>query len=875
MVQFDRPGLLLLIPAALGLLVLARRRALTSWSPRQALGCLSIRFAIAALVSIALAGPRLVGSTRDAAVIFLEDVSPSMEGQSERADVFREALRRDTARSAEAVFDATPRIVRPFGQSPLPPPQTGKPEPSTDLNAALEFAAAALPADRPGRVVLFSDGIRTDGPDPAGAVARLAGRGIELDVVPVSPPPRPDAAVTGITMPSSIRENEFFDLTATVHSALPAPGAEIRLYQNQLLAAELRHDLAAGPNRIVFPNVRAEGRLATYEVEVLAADDTRPENDRRKAAAAHSGPAGVLIVDATPDASKPLASALETGGFRVQVRPPSGFPSTMEDLQAFDLVVFSDAPAREFSDAQFKLVKDWVQDFGGGFLMLGGEESFGAGGYFHTPIATMLPVRIEREDRDETPVVALLVILDRSGSMTALVDGQTKMALANEGAALAMEVLQGKDLFGVFAVDTRVQDVVPLGHVHDKAAAARQIAGISSGGGGIYVYTSLAEALPRLRNADAKIKHIILFADAADAEEKTAGSSGGAPGRSGSSALDLAAALLANRITLSVVALGSEQDQDTTFLRQLAAQGGGRFYLTADATTLPRLFTLETMRATESSLREDAFLAVPKGDPETLRGMDWNAAPFLLGFNVSRLKPGADLLLSTEKGDPLFATWQFGLGRVAAFTSDAKARWASEWLAWPGYGKFWIQAARSLLPPASRDDLSVSVREDSGQLVVEAQAVDSHGAFRNSLSVTASMAAAGQDPKNAPLRQVGPGTYRATFRKPAASPVLIALSDGGAKPVSVTWTPTYPAEFLPPPAQGPDWASLSASTDGQIDPPPEALLRPAAHPARTLRDLAPWCLLLATLLWPLDVWLRRRLWKMNGEKSLPSFSPAR
>jgi uncharacterized membrane protein len=543
-------------------------------------------------------------------------------------------------------------------------------------------------------------------------------------------------------------------------------------------------------------------------------------------------------------------------------------------LQPFDLVMFSDAPAMDFSEGQMKLLEDWVKNFGGGFLMIGGEESFGAGGYFRTPIATLLPVRIEREEREETPVVALLVILDRSGSMSAPAGGQTKMALANEGAALALEVLQGKDLFGVFAVDTRVQDVVPLGRVTDREAAARSIAGITAGGGGIYIYTSLAEALPRLRDAEARIKHIILFSDAADAEEKSAGQLGEGAVQGGSS-LDLAAAMLANRITLSVVALGTDQDKDTAFLRQLAAQGGGRFYLTADATTLPRLFTLETMRATESSLREDAFLPVPKGNPEMLRGVDWAGAPLLLGFNVSRLKPGADLLLTTEKGDPLLATWRYGLGRVGAFTSDAKARWASEWLGWPGYGKFWGQIARGLVQPAERDNLTASVREEEGRLIVEADAITPEGEFRDGLAIEVSAAVDGQELPAAPMEQIGPGRYRVSLPRPAGDLISVALHDGTARPLSLMWTPGYPAEFQAPVPGGSGLEKLAAATGGRVNPAPTDVFRPSARPVRTRRDLAPWCLLVAALLWPIDVWARRRQWQMSGENSLPPFSHAR
>ena len=171
------------------------------------------------------------------------------------------------------------------------------------------------------------------------------------------------------------------------------------------------------------------------------------------------------------------------------------------------------------------------------------------------------------------------------------------------------------------------------GRISDKQGASRRIAGITAGGGGIYIYTSLAEALPRLRDAHAKIKHVILFSDAADAEEKSSGEPGTSKAGTGNSSFDLAAAMLASRITVSVVALGTEQDKDTAFLRQLAAQGGGRFYLTADAATLPRLFAIETMRAAESSLRERThFYRSSSAAGEAVKGINWQEAPLAPGL---------------------------------------------------------------------------------------------------------------------------------------------------------------------------------------------------------------------------------------------------
>ena len=224
------------------------------------------------------------------------------------------------------------------------------------------------------------------------------------------------------------------------------------------------------------------------------AEDSKVGNNRKRIAVTHSGHPKVLIIDRDPSQSEPLAESLRASDFEVETRPPSGLPADIEGFETVDLVIFSEAPAADFSENQLKVLATWVKDFGGAFSMLGGQESFGAGGYFRTPVAALLPVRIEREEREETPVVALLVILDRSGSMSAPAGGQTKIALANEGATLALDVLQAKDLFGLFAVDTRVQEIVPLSRIGDTRSASRRIAGITVGGGGIYIYTSLAKS---------------------------------------------------------------------------------------------------------------------------------------------------------------------------------------------------------------------------------------------------------------------------------------------------------------------------------------------------------------------------------------------
>lgn len=863
---FDRPAFLLLVPAALALVWWGARKSLAHWTPRQALLCMAVRSLVLALIGCAVAGPRWLSSTSEVAVVFLRDVSASVppEARSRAAQFGRDASALQPDRSAEVIFAARPELRHASGgkgKEEKPPPA----DDATDISSALEFAAAILPADRPGRIVLLSDGRDTAGRSPVGVVPALGK--VEIDTWPAVGAPRPDVSVAAITPPPHLREGEVFDLRAKIHAATAMSGVVVRLFQDNLKVAEQKLDtVPAGGTEVVFPRVRGSGRLTLYEVEVAGTGDEIPGNNRKKIAVAQKGRAQVLIID--ENAALPLADALRAGDFEVEVRPPRGFPASMEELEAFDLVVFSDVPATAFSGAQMEMLEKWVKEFGGGFLMTGGENSFGAGGYFGTPVATLLPLRVEHEQREETPIVALLVVLDRSGSMSAPAGGETKMSLANEGAVLALGVLKDRDLFGLLAVDTAVQEVVPLGPAADKREASRRISAITAGGGGIYIYTSLAAAYPLLRDAQAKVKHVILFSDASDAEEKTANAADG-----GASALDLSAAMLSSRITLSVVALGTDTDRDTAFLRQLSAQGGGRFYLTADATSLPRIFTLETMRAAGASLREEALQVQSLLDSDLTRGIDWGQSPLLLGLNLSSPKPGAELLLAGEKGEPVLAAWRYGLGRVAAFTSDAKARWSSEWLSWPGYGKLWTQVARDLSRGDDRQDLDVRVIEENGRLVVNAEALGAAGTYRNSLDLSVAMAASGTSPVTK-AEQVAPGLYRASLPMPAEGAALVVVSDGAGAPVSRAWVRDYPAEYQVAADGLPLLKELSTLTAGRHEPSLREVFRPAARPVALRRDLAPFFVLLALLLWPADIWLRRRDWVSWAGNSLPPFSRA-
>ena len=865
MLELTHPGFLALA-AVVPFLAWTQRRSLADMTSTQRRVCFLVRTLLLLLLILAVAGIRWLLPSRELAVLFAVDQSASISApaQNEARDFVAASFAAQHAGDVTGVigFAGKAELWQPplaasklAGEWPTPTDRT-----STDIGGALGFASAIFPAGRTKRLVLLSDG--NDTADRAVQVAtQIAKQGVELFTVPLQNAATPEVLVEKVDVPRRMKQGEPFDLTAHIRSNV-ATAAKVKLYQNQFLIEQREVSLKPGDNEFRAPDLKADGNFISYEVEVVPASDTATENNRAAATASLRGQPRVLLVDSDETKVRALADALRREKIAVETRGPAGLPKTLEDLQQFDLFLLSDISALNLAREQMDLYRRWVQDFGGGFAMLGGENSFGVGGYYRTPIEQMLPVRMEHEDRQDVPSVAVLVILDRSGSMTAMVAGQTKISLADQGAVFAMNALQPKDYFGVTAVDVRPHVIVPLQQLTSKAAAEQKILSINAGGGGIYIYTSLAEAFHQLREIPARVKHLILFSDAADAEEKSAGEmSDGA--KNGGNSFDLAAAMLAAKITTTVVALGTEQDKDTPFLRQLAERGNGRFYLTDDATTLPQIFSTETMKVAQSSLIEEPFLATPSGKSAIIAGLDWAQSPLLLGYNATKPKPTAELLLTTERGEPLLATWRYGLGQTAAFTSDAKSRWAAEWLTWPGYGKFWTQLARGLMRKSDQASFQVNTREIANRLELTIDAIQPDGSFRNQMPVSVNMLRPDGATQTVAATQDAPVSYRATFDLPPERTSIFSvgspdLPDGG---YVFGHTRSYPREFLSTETNDSLLRSIAALGSGKFAPTPVEVFARPTQSSKKHRELTDGFLIAALILLPFDIWMRRRTWR--------------
>ena len=866
MMEIAHPRFLILL-LVVPLLVLTMRRSLADMTPSQRAVCFALRSLILSLLALALAGIWLRLPADDLAVLFLVDDSASISDAAKKQahDFIAESLKKIHANDEAGVLGfAGETAVWQAPSSNLKlaekfPPTAARD--STEIGGVLTFASAIFSPEKSKRIILLSDGNDT-GEGALEKARSLAARDVEVFVVPLKNDTKPEVLIEKNEMPNRLKAGEPFNAIVKIRSNVETT-ATVKLYQNGFLAGSKNIALKKGAQEIPFQNLKAEqGQSVLCEAEIVPAQDTLRENNRAQAISTIRGEPLVLVVDGEPSKIQPLANALRQEKIKVEVRGANGLPRTLEDLQQFDLFILSGVSALNLSREQMELYRMWVRDFGGGFAMLGGENSFGVGGYYKTTVEQMLPVRMEHEDRQDTPSVALLVSLDRSGSMASQVQGQTKISLADQGAVLAMNVLKAKDLFGVTAVDTRVHNVVPIARLDNKPAAEQKIMGITSAGGGIYIYTSLADAYQQIRDVNAKIKHVIFFSDAADVEEKTAGEVQDGAGGAGSS-LDLAATMVANKISVSVVGLGNENDKDVDFLKQLAERGSGRFYLTNDALSLPQIFATETIKVAQSSLVEEPFAAVQVAQNAITAGIDWKQSPLLLGYNATKPKPTADLLLATERGEPLLATWRYGLGQAAAFTSDAKSRWASEWLSWPGYGKFWAQFVRGMMSRGEHSTFQITTHESGDRLTLKIDAVSPDGNFLNQLPLTIRNASSGGASKSVDAQQDAPGSYTAAFDLPREGASIFSVSSpqipGGE--TFLGYTRSYPAEFLTTETNGPFLRQLAEAGGGKFAPSFDDIFsRPKQKTIRRL-DLTDYFLSLALLLFPLDIWLRRRTWK--------------
>jgi uncharacterized membrane protein len=807
-------------------------RGLTDFSRWQRITSLVLRSVIVALLVAALCGLTLLQPTKDLFVVFAVDDSLSV-GDEGRSEVERFLSRATAAAGSHKMaflkFGAEPGPVLADLRAPVKINQQG-----TNIAAALEVATAAIPPSHVPRIVLLSDGNQT-----AGDAIRTALQGkVPVSTVPLPVRTDPEVQVSAVNVPAQVREGEPFYVEVIIDSNHDDEG-EVEVFRGPHKVVSEKVKIKTGENKFRFRQHITSERMAEFTARIKGFKDKLLDNNAARGLVYSSGKPRVLLVDSDPKQAKHLAFALEQEGIKIDTRPPQGIPDSLSDLQNYELLILSNVPATSMSTRQMNNVRTYVQELGGGLIMLGGDQAFGLGGYYKTTIEEILPVRSDFEKEKEKPSLAMVLVIDKSGSM-----GGVKIEMAKDAAKAAVELLGPKDKVGVIAFDGDLYWIADVQAASNKGQIIDKISTIEAGGGTI-MGPPMEAAYEALQSTPAKLKHVIVLTDGVSEPADFEG---------------IAQNMASSKMTCSTVAVGD--DCDFKLLQEIARIGNGRYYQAEDPSNIPQIFAKETVTASKSAINEQPFTPILTRPSPAIADVKFDDAPFLLGYVTTRPKPTSELILTTEKGDPLLSWWRYGLGMSVAFTSDAKSRWAAEWLSWPGFSKFWVQVVRHAMRKSDAKGVFVQVDRKDGKATVTLDAVRPSGKYLNEAATELTVVEPqGGEPRKLAMTQTAPGRYVGTFAadKPGTYHVQMTQQpkDQPATQQSRGLVVNYDEELRIRPADEKLLEAVARASGGVYKPEPEAVFALDERTASQPLPLWPYLLIAAALLFVADVALRR------------------
>lgn len=726
----------------------------------------------------------------------------------------------------------------------------------SSLDSGIESALSLIPADGGGRILVLSDGKWT-GRDPAAAAARAAGRGVAVDYRWITRPQVSDVAIQSFLTPQSVQPGQAFVLSAWVQSPT---GQKLRyqLRRGDDIISSGEKDFSAGLTRLMFRDRAGRAGVNEYTVTVEGPkDDPVPENNTARALVGVEGAKPVLVVSSAGDDSG-LVKLLRAGLIDVEGRTPLECRWSLESLSQYSAVILENVPAGDIGMDGMETLASWVEETGSGLALTGGQKSYGPGGYYKSPLERVLPISMEMRREHRKLSVAVVVALDRSGSMSMPAGGgRIKMDLADLGTVQVLDLLSPMDEIGVFAVDTAAHEIVPLDTVEHNEGYRSKILSIGSEGGGIYIYEALVASAQMIQNAKSQTRHIILFSDAADAEQSAHYE-------------EIVGKLRDAGVTVSVVGLGTEHDCDANMLKDLARRGGGDCYFSDNPDEIPRIFAQDTFTIARSTFVDQPAPFAFTAGYSLLGSSPVSAPPSLGGYNLCYLRPTANLAAVTEDEykAPVVASWHAGNGRVLCYLGEADGKYSGNFTKWNQAGEFystlarWVAGKHESLP----DDMLLTQEIRDGECFLQLHLDPARQAdpFSNLPQVRILHGLAGV----APARETLPMEWKSADLLEAAIPiagretVLNTVEIAGQSPV--TLPPVclpYSPEFAPDqPGRGAAALAQIAATTGGRDRVEIPKMWDDLPVKSRYVELTPWLFVLAAVLLLLEIFERRTGW---------------
>lgn len=623
-----------------------------------------IRSIVALFLILALCNITIQKTSQRVTTIFAIDLSDSAKQSQQNIKTFlKQAESTVTEKDdvgilcfgADAVLEQSPVHNVPFSQNFLSYVKKN----GTNISNVLNLAYSVIPEKTRKRVVLLSDGIETAG-DALAQSKLLQSQGIAVDVYCLEPEEQPEVQLSGCKIASVINKNTEYDVTLQISSNIDT-NANIKLFKGNTLIANEQIAVAKGESNIVFSDKTENGGSILYRAELTAEQDTLSQNNKAYGYCYVTDVVQILLIE-QQQSDNVWEDFLQNSQVAVTKTSIENAPVTVEQFNHYDGVILADVPEEQMPKGFLDALESYVKTTGGGLFVTGGEHSFALGGYYKTKLEEILPVEMELKTEGENNSLGMIMVIDRSGSMDGGNYGVSKMEMAKEAAIRSLNSFMPGDCVGVIAFDDIAEWAVPFQSVQDNIEDIRMGIGSIQPGGGTSILPSLNEAYNMLKDANTKQKHIILLTDG---QAEQTGYDG------------IIEKMNASGITLSTVAVGT--GADTLLLQRLANQGSGRYYFTNEFSDLPEIFAKETLLAGKEYINNRTFYPKQKNASAIMADIDSMAS--LGGYIGTTAKPRADVVLESDKQEPILATWQYGLGRTAVWTSDVSAKWTKDWLA--------------------------------------------------------------------------------------------------------------------------------------------------------------------------------------------------
>ena len=459
-------------------------------------------------------------------------------------------------------------------------------------------------------------------------------------------------------------------------------------------------------------------------------------------------------------------------GLAVEILQPSDFPTDFVALQNSDAIILSNVSADGLSALQMEHIESYVRDLGKGLVIIGGDRAFGRGGYHDTPLEQVSPLEMTPRQKKES--LALMLVVDASGSMANYIGPDQKIQLALEGVRASIRALDDEDRVGVIAFAAKIRMDHPPTIAHEEIL--REVGKLRPGSG-TKMYPALEKAYERLQTVDAKQKHILLLSD----------------GKSEGDFIPLAKRIAADKATLSTIAIG---DADRELMKTIAEAGGGGYRDVRNISELPKIMADEVRQTQQYTVQEPFQPIINDGDYRVLAGID--RVPKLFGYIATSEKELAQTYIHSHEDHPILAGWHYGLGRSVAFTSDVKPGWGADWIEWENFGKFWGQVVNWVLPStdeAADLDLKVTHQNGKGKLLIDtASTLATHG-----ITFEARIARPNGEGEAVELNRITPTQYSGEFPVRERGSYLVAVQknrDGQVESTAYdSLVLSYPTEF--------------------------------------------------------------------------------